>query len=514
MSGCTFNLVEEPWIPCIDSSGARRMTGFRDVMLMAHELRGLEHQNPLIEASLLRVLLALAHRVADMPGSMKDWVSLYKAGRFSEEKVDTYFGKWRDRFDLFSETTPFYQTAGLSQADTDGTPAEPVPVTAILLERASGNNTTLFDHTTEENPVRLAPHEAAQALITAQMYSLGGLFKKETNLFGWQGNCYQATLVNGIFILLTGRSLFETLLLNLLICKDNDPIPNTVKDCPVWEQQGVEKRTGDNMVPNGYLDFLTARCRHIRLVPQQGEDGLFVERLHIAQGVAFKGVENPAFYRKKNKKGEWYAPKMDEGKLVWRDSLALFAFDFDSGGKNDHRPKAFRQAQIVQKEVPLASRYQCAAYALAYDQANPLAWRKETLNIPVSLLSEPVVIKRLIQAFDLSDRAESVLYSAVSKFLGDALPENSKEIRDKVPATGAMRFYWDMLEGYFYAFLTDIEIGDKALDAWKMNVIKTARRSFEACMKQRYADTARSLKAWSVAESILNAQLYKLERGE
>jgi len=65
--------------------------------------------------------------------------------------------------------------------DTSGKPS-PQTISVLMLERASGNNKTLFDHTTTETSLRISPSEAAHVLITAQMFSLQGLNRKTTNL--------------------------------------------------------------------------------------------------------------------------------------------------------------------------------------------------------------------------------------------------------------------------------------------------------------------------------------------
>lgn len=42
----SFNLIVEPWIPCTDRDGEPVELGIRDVLLHAHELRGLNSDSP------------------------------------------------------------------------------------------------------------------------------------------------------------------------------------------------------------------------------------------------------------------------------------------------------------------------------------------------------------------------------------------------------------------------------------------------------------------------------------
>lgn len=513
MSEFSFNLADKPWIPCADDSGIRPL-GIRDLLVRAHELREIRHQNPLTVAALLRVLLAAVHRIVGGPCDHKEWIALYKSGLFSQEKIDAYFDRWRPKFDLFGDEAPFYQTPGLGMVDQDNNPKEPVSISLMMVERASGNNKTLFDHTTDDTSVYLTPAEAAQVVVTAQMFSLGGLYKKSTNLFGYHERWENAAMVDGILIALTGSSLFETLMLNLLIYKDNQPIPNTSEDCPVWERNdrgsAISKR--DKAIPpKGYLDYLTCKCRHLLLVPQQKDGDVVVGQVHAAPGEIFINFPHPSFMSKTGKKGTWHPP-LEVDRLLWRDSTALFAFDT----AKDNRPMAFRQVSNIRKGiVSRPSRYVCMSIALANKDANPLAWRKESLMVPVALLEDEETTPLLIVGMELAEKVETILRTSVEAFLKaymqSAYPNKPLEVKKKIESTGAMRVFWDRLERHFHGFLAEIEQGDESLYSWYENIASTARESLESCVKQRYANSARTLKAWAVAADTLNTKLAGLK---
>lgn len=504
MSGFSYNLIDEPWITCTSRDGTRNV-GLRELLLSAHDLRGIESPNPLFVAALLRVLLAMVHRIADGPRRTRDWRGLYSAGRFPEEQINAYLLRVHDRFDLFSETRPFYQTAGLSILDVNGKET-PVSAAVIMHERASGNNKTIFDHTTDDMALALTPAQAARALLTIQMFALGGLNKKSSNHFGFQQSYLNASLVSGIFIVLTGDTLFETLMLNLLLPQSH--MISGDDDKPVWERDdiGVDRAT----TPKGYLDFLTCKCRHVRLLPERSGSGdaITVSKLHITQGETFPGVANPAFMRKKNNKtGEWYCPQLTSDRLVWRDSTSLFAFDQVGV---DERPAAFRQAASLHREVPFASRYQCTAIALANDKANPLAWRAESLPVSFELLEKKETVNTLISGMERAENVARILDAAVKTFIRHALPSNSKDVNEKAAATGALRFYWDRLEAHFHSFLSQIASEDSALYEWFSNITTVAHDALKSCVRQRYADSAATLKGWAAAVDELNRKLAEL----
>ena len=508
MSVFSYNLVDEPWIPCVLLSGEPISMGFKELFLRAHELRGFDIENPLAEASLIRVILAVAHRVVDGPREDKEWRALYLAGSFPQEQVEAYFAKWRHRFDLFSPEVPFYQTPGLKILDGEGRES-PVAVHSLMLDKACGSAKTLFDHTLDALFPAFTPAEAAFILITAQTSSFGKLNKKTTNHFGYQQSFLQGVLVGGIFALLEGNDLFHTLVFNLLICEENEPIPSTDSDRPVWERNDYQAVGAVD--PKGYLDYLSCRCRHILLLPEDGPAGPVVRHAHIAQGEAFPGVDNPSFFLRQGKDGSLYPVQLSPDRLLWRDSGALYALEQKSGTGQirRQRPKAFMQAGMPQlkKMVALPEKLRCTVYGLANDQANPLAWRKESLNIPTDLLSDGKVVGWLMDGLQFSEFAGMVLNDAVATYIRECLPENSKDVKDKAKATEAGPFYYDRLDGRFRIFLENVDQGENALETWKETVKKTAREAFETCLKHRYADSAKSLKAWTKASGRLNGRL-------
>jgi CRISPR system Cascade subunit CasA len=502
MGALSFNLVDEPWISCTDLAGKHLTFGIRDLLLQAHELRSIDHQNPLAEAALLRVLLAVIHRAVNGPRNGREWKDLYQAGKF-DRRIPAYLDKWRQRFDLFSTDAPFYQTPGLLVVDASGNPV-PQAISTLMLERAHGNRKTLFDHTTTETSLSVSPPEAAYVLITAQMFSLQGLNRKTTNLFQYQQSFRDGAMVGGIFIVLSGRSFFETLMLNLLVYNDDEPLPNTPQDCPVWERADVGGITP--VTPKGYLDFLTCKCRHLLLVPEADGERVFVAQVHLAQGEAFPGVTNPGFVSKRKRDGSWYHPQLDVDRLIWRDSLALFAFD----EQIDRRPRAFRQVQSLRSAVTLPARYVCTAFALANVKANPLVWRREKLSIPLSLLSERNTVAHLEKGMLLSEKGATALDRAVRIFMREYLPKDSKDVAEKARATGALRTFWDHLEGHFHQLLLDLDEPESALEKWEVAVKRMARESLASCVRTRYRDSADSYRAWSAAFAHLNEGLANL----
>ena len=71
----SFDLISQPWIPCVRRDGTTAEFGLRDVLVQAHALRELGGESPLVTAALHRLLLAILHRVFG-PDGYDAWYAL------------------------------------------------------------------------------------------------------------------------------------------------------------------------------------------------------------------------------------------------------------------------------------------------------------------------------------------------------------------------------------------------------------------------------------------------------
>jgi CRISPR system Cascade subunit CasA len=239
------------------------------------------------------------------------------------------------------------------------------------------------------------------------------------------------------------------------------------------------------------------------LIPTQENGQVFVEDIHLAQGEAFPEVSNPMFFKKRKKDQTWYHPQLDPDRMVWRDSASLFSFN----DQIDERPKAFRQVQTMRGVVPLSDRYVCAAYALANSQANPLAWRKERLSVPIALLSDPDVVAYLEKGMSLADNGAYALNNAIKTFLREYLPDKSKDVVKLANASGTAKFYWDKMEAHFQKFLLALTDPDAAIETWEGAIKQLTRNALDECIQGRYRASPRTYKARTAASAELNRRL-------
>lgn len=460
----TFNLIDKNWIPCVTLDGRTCELSLREVFARAHELLEVRDTSPLVTASIYRFLLAILHRNFG-PSNSNEWLDLWQLGHFEMASLDEYLAKWYDRFDLFHPSRPFYQ-AGWFKAKKES------PITRLVFETASGNNPTLFDHTTEHEPRALTASESARALICHQAFAIGG-GRSDT------GYTSHGPLVGGIIVLLRGTNLFETLLLNLVQYApgSDHPFPGTVADVPTWERDEEVKPVKRKC--EGYLDLLTWQSRLIHLLPDGDPENPVVDRVYYGQGETLHGnlpFDPQIPYTNRNEKTGWVRIKLSPDRVLWRDSTAMINL---SSQQKDRPPEACRWISTLVTKGVLDKHllYHLATFGLASDRAKLLLWRAETMPIPLSYLVDEELVNQLQDCLAWSEQIgrylEQALYELAKQLLcpDDGRKPDQDLIRSLVNSWDAMGQYWSRLERPFYRLVRDLPTrGDKEAARWKSTV--------------------------------------------
>ena len=394
----SFNLLNERWVPCIRSNGQRELFGLRDVLVQAHEIREIYSDSPLTVAALHRLLLAITHRVFG-PKDRKVWANLWSEGKWDEGKLDRYFREWEPRFNLFDEKHPFYQVAKFA---SDKEP-DVQPLSQITLELTSGNNTMLFDHSSDLMPESATPAEAARRLVMIQAFAIGfGIshkFKNSTFHFR------DAPYARGALFFVQGDNLFQTLLLSARLYPDSRSrlSDNPKEDKPAWEMDDPLKPKRD--VPLGYLDYLTWQSRQIKLVPDETGQVIGVQRIQ-GLGLDKDAVLDPLkSYRADKKTGEPIVRGFNPERVLWRDSAALFQVaDTDSRDT----PENFKLLSdlVHHKVLKREQQFRYAAIGLATQEGqarNVSLWRYERMPLPLAYLDDADKVKQLRDALELAE---------------------------------------------------------------------------------------------------------------
>jgi CRISPR system Cascade subunit CasA len=511
----TFNLVDEPWLPCLDLSGNQQAVSLREALTRAHELREVFHASPLVVASLYRLLLAVVHRALG-PRGIDGWRALWEAGRFEAAAVNGYLDEWRHRFDLFDPDRPFYQVPSLP---------EPLarPVQRLCHERTRGNNLTLHDHTLDAFPVTLEAGQAACYLVTLQAFDMGGL---QTRQPGEKPSAEAAPLVKSAVVVLRGPTVFHTLLLNW---DSREVRPGTAgPDVPAWERD--ELPGAGSRYPAGWVDLFTWQSRRVLLLPEMRDGRPVVRSAVVMRGESFpqnllvKDHERMVAYRQVEKarpgQAPWLPVGFQEGRAAWRDSTTWLV----RGSQGvDSPPRTLEWVAELTLSGALDIDFVPALdlIGMVSSQAKVLLWRREWLPVPPAYLSQPTLVERLQEELD---RAEMVAERALSAALRRLEKELIKPDREgplhkeqldplrRLEEQGA-RTYWSILEHEFKPFMDELANGQGNRTKWIEVLRRAARDAFREQVRG-LTESRRSLRAVALGEQVLNGQLVRLLHSE
>jgi len=500
-----FCLVDEGWIPCERRNGSRVELGIKETLTQAHELRAIADSSPLVTAVLHRLLLAILHRCFG-PSDIREWINLYRAGRFDSTLLAIYLDRWRERFDLFHPERPFYQVRGL--------PFDSDPIDVLVTERTAwGGGVNLFEHRPDGVGTFLRPAEAARWLLVAQAFSPGGLVRKA----GEPTSASAAPLNRGAVILARGETLFEMLLFNLLVYRPDDDQPiagRSQHDAPAWEQnplpQSLRRTDEPRRMPNGWLDLLTWQSRRLEL---RAENGRVVGCVRcVGQGLAENAPRDPMIAWRLDEKRGALPLGFDPDRAFWRNSHALF--QAAGRAKDVERPKALDQLarSDVRPIIGPHRRFALDLFGMRGDQARILLLRGERVPVSPELLANPDLGESVREVIGFAERAATALSSALFTLAsaalapGDRRPE-SKDVRRLAQSLGAEARFWSNAKSYFDTYLE--RVGDDERDA-RIRFAQAMRRVARSNFREAAAalgSSARVLKGAALATESLEHNL-------
>ena len=507
-----FNLIEEPWIPCIDLDGRNVEYGIRDTLLKARDLREICDDSPLVTVAIYRLVLATLYRAFEGPRDFASWRSLYSCGVFDTQTVDKYLDKWKEGFDLFGDNKPFYQMARFETR-------RPISVNRLATECASGNNATLFDHCGDDVVVEWSPAQTAKRLIACQSFALG---------FGKSGNAtidgvdealpYSADAIalRGMSIWLQGTSLFETLMINLAPIDDNS-LPPWELENPNEYRDRLQGKNRKVVTSFGVVDRLTWQSRLVRLIPKDST----ISQMYFTQGrSAEKSTGDPMKVYRTFKEEGVSALSLSSSKAAWRDSHSIFMIP--NAHSNERRPECFNLVARVRTAAGVSVSQSFVTHivglAAAPNKAGKfLLWRHERMSIPVALSSNVDLIEQLglllenseYVANGLKDRARRIsrLYlSPDCEYSGGRQPDKD-EVTKVVEAIDPRPPYWARLETHFFTLIENLpndwdeaggdwkpEDQQTATRAWRVNIRREAERALLESIRS-LGTTARAIQA-------------------
>lgn len=324
----TFNLINKPWIPLVSKDFQLREVSLVELIECWDTVKEIRGDNPPTTFALYRFLLSILHRAYQGPKDVDHWEEISED---DGKKAITYLQDYSECFELLHPEHPFMQDATITQED-----AAEIYQANVL----HGNNTsTVFCHEHQWSGKSLSIPEAARLVIRLHWFDVGG---RKT------GSSISAGVIptmDAANVLVRGKTLKQTLLLNLMQYNSEQEIPSVVndEDLPSWERQAsaaVER------IPNGYIDYLTYQWRRVRLFYKG--DRVVNIAFHggdrIPKGVDASQWECAVAYNK-TKKG-LFTVRLNMSRSFWRDSAA-----FLQSSEVGERPRIVGWVALLQATV-------------------------------------------------------------------------------------------------------------------------------------------------------------------
>lgn len=267
MDGVTdgFSLIDEPWILVRTTAGGTDEVSLLELFRRSPNLAEIVGDLPTQAFALLRLALAILQRAVDGPRDEDDWWELWNVGAPPMEAIEAHLERFRDRFDLFHPTTPFFQVADLRTAKGEHSGLE-----KLIADVPAGH--PYFTTRAGAGMDRLTPAEAARWLVHLHAFDISGIKSGAVGDarvkggrgypigVGWAGN------LGGLVV--EGDDLWRTLLLNTIAWDQPSLVQAGPGDLPAWERPEDSAAEDDDVAsrPRGPLDLYTWQSRRARLV--------------------------------------------------------------------------------------------------------------------------------------------------------------------------------------------------------------------------------------------------------
>lgn len=328
-----FCLLDEPWIRVLGADLSVKEISLKEALLSSHEYVRLAGETAAQDAAVLRLLLAVLHTVfyrTDGAGTQKDidspgealrrWRAIWDMGRFPEKPIVSYLQEWKDRFYLFCDKRPFFQT----EAAKRGTFYSAAKLNGEILE--SGHKSRIFASYAGREKESMSYAQAARWLLYTNGFDDTSMKPTQKGLprvgAGWLGKM-------GI-VIPRGGTLFETLMCNLVMLRDDGSIWG--KPAPYWEDP--EERAGERVPvpqPDNQPQLLTMQSRRIILQREEervtgfyeiGGDFIDTKDAFVEQMTMWKFTKKNCFF-----------PWRHNEKFIWMELPLILCEDDESHRK-------------------------------------------------------------------------------------------------------------------------------------------------------------------------------------
>lgn len=497
-----YDVLTEPWITVVTLDGKTEETGIRGFFEKAHLYRDVVFDSPLEVYAVQRMLIAFLMD-AYSPERARDRKKLLQKGRFDMEVIDRYIVDCRAEgvtFDLFDKERPFMQAPYDAELDE----GKSKPAANLFFSVPNGTKHIHFNHSLEGDHI-FTPAQCLRGILALQVFAIpdGSGYRYSVN----GGICY--------FVLISGKNMFEQLVLNMLSKDESKPM--------TWDDPPVAWRDTSKLIPDSvYADVsilcgMTWQPRRITLIPD--EDGM-IREIHYKKGRYF--IQN----------GRWRDPhvsfkdgnllKPEVGRKPWRDVGALVV-----SGTGNECDAATVIKQLEFMDVP----YDFALLKIYSIQqgdkvAKILSIVSDSINIPTNIIESNEKGDRLRIDMAFIEKVAGYLYITVREFEISKHDEKdwneNKWKKKKIGwANNAQAEFFDRIHTFIFSeYLPVLGKADTAIPGWQKEAMDLLTDTAIAIADEivseyyvRFSDTARCLKAQVKAEQSYHATMMKLKKG-
>ena len=449
-----FNLWREPWIEVAYPDGVLQTLSLAQVLTEAHEIHALYEPSPLVSLAIHRLLTAVLQHIYNPPRPSA-LPAIWREGQFSADKITDFGARFAERFDLFSEETPFLQTADLPLQPAKGDNAKPVAY--LFQEQTAGTAVTHYNHVYDESQILCASCAAKGLLLIPPFASSGGKGIKPS--------------INGvppIYVLPGGETLFQSLAASL-VSQPYQPVPSqNERDEAWWERAPVIIGKSEEIRRVGYLYSLLFPARRVRLHPVNlhqpcsrcGQQTTWGVRTMIFE-MGESRPKNSAFWRdpfaayRPQKEGN-DAPlpiRPVEGRALWREFAGLFLPD------KSEASQAIRPAILDQLEAIFAQggpqlypngRVPVRTVGLRTDMKMKIfEWEESGFILTPHLLQDDNTAAQIKTVVEIAQECDRILKGSFSTYFGGGKSEKYTPLRLQMSQQ-----YWQRLGEAFHQHLT------------------------------------------------------------
>ena len=434
-----FNLLYEPWMMVLNLEGETEEVSLLTALERAHEFRCLTGELPTQDVAVLRMILATLYATftrADVNGNRKPikngtealerWKSLWELKQFPFEPIKTRLCHYEEHFFLFHPERPFYQVAGLHEAN-----GKCNTVAQIVSDVPSRAERRFLSMKSGRNAEVLSYSEAARWLVSMQAWDYAG--KKASVVGGNKDGGGTGWLGKIGVVYPASNTLFETLMLNFVLLKSDGSLLQY--GSPTWEENQLPSPQKKERRPSGYSELLTWQSRRVRLFSGDGNESDLVKGVLYSYGDVFQTsdmfIEQMTGWHLSTQgdtKGHFIPNKHRAERSLWRDLSSILPQATNSSEVNNHNPGVIQWIALL-KERNLLPRniIQLCAVGFHYGpmDAKAEAMTADDLSIHAGIFTElgnewMPIITNLLQLTDNCIKLLSFLAVDLAKASGDS----------------------------------------------------------------------------------------------